>query len=171
MFEIIKGIWNLFLEFTGFLFDTDFTKSKAKFNKPFTDVPAVLRLPDGSEDISSGSRDLFSAKNTAMLEVVFGKETAKYISSLRDNVNDLVKENTIEYADSVYVVMPPEKFPGDGLSPAIIDNIMESVYAQFNGDVILKPGKINVFITESGLKYAEMYIDYYKPTEEFVMNS
>ena len=169
MTELIKDIWNLFLEFIGFLFDLDFTKNEQKFDDPFDNLSKSLDFPDGTKDTALTSKEIFASKEIAFLEAAFGRDTAEYIQYLRQTVDDLVKENTLEYADSVYIVLPPEKFPGSGFSPAIIDNIIERVYAQFDGDVILKPGKINVLTTDGGHMYAEMYLDYYRPTEEFIM--
>ena len=165
MFELIKDIWNLFLELIGFLFDIDFSDSDKEHEDPFANVADAQtdsRLFDPNK--------VYKSEEIAVLTSAFGRDTAEYITDLREQVDTLVQENTLEYVDSVYVILPPEKFSGATNSAAVIDNIIESVYSQLDGDFILKPGKINVFVTEGGLKYAEIYIDQYKPTEEFIMS-
>lgn len=170
MFEIIKGMWFLFLEFIGYLLDIEFIRDEKPLEEPFSNVSNAITAIEETKEKAFSPSKIFAPKEIALLESTFGRETAEYINSLRQQVEKLVADNTLEYVDSIYTVLPPEKFPGAAFSPAVIDNIIESVYSQFDGDIILKPGKINVFATENGLRYAEMYLDYYRPTEEFVMS-
>jgi len=158
--NFIKGIWQLFLNFIGFLFDLDFSE-KAPEN-PFSNVPTPI--------INNEKNKIFSANDIELLETAFGEDAADYIDRLRNEVDYLVKEHNLKKMNSVLTVIPPEKLANAEIPAATINGIIENIYAQFDGDVILRPGKINVFVQDNGTRFAEMYIDCYKPVEILVKN-
>ena len=156
--NFIKGIWQLFLNFIGFLFDLDFSEKEPK--NPFSNVPSSATLNDKNK--------IFASEDTAMLETAFGEDVTDYINRLRNEVDYLVKEHNLKRMQSILTVLPPQKLAEANMPVATINNVIENIYSQFDGDVILRPGKINVFVNDSGIRFAEMYIDCYKPVEELV---
>lgn len=156
--SFIKGIWQLFLDFIGFLFDLDFSEKEQE--NPFSNVPNSAELNDKNK--------LFAFEDGELLETAFGEDSADYINRLRAEVDYLVKEHDLKQMDSILTVLPPQKLAEANVPVATINNVIENIYAQFNGDVILRPGKVNVFVNNSGIRFAEMYIDCYKPVEELV---
>ena len=159
--NFIKGIWHLFLDFIGFLFDIDFNETD-ELENPFSNVPGSATLNDKNK--------IFVSEDTEMIETAFGKDAARYINNLREEADYLVKEHGLQKTDSVVTVLPPQKLVEANLSPATINNIIENIYNQFDGDIILKPGRINVFVNDSGIRFAELYMDCYKPAVELVRN-
>ena len=159
--NFIKGIWQLFLNFIGFLFDLDFNEKEPE--NPFSNVPVA----PNSANISNPNK-IFASEDTAMLETAFGEDAADYINRLRNEVDYLVKEHGLKKTQSILTVLPPQKLSDNNIPTAVINNVIENIYVQFDGDVILRPGKINVFVNNSGIRFAEMYIDCYKPIEELV---
>ncbi|OGH95802.1 MAG: hypothetical protein A2039_07265 [Candidatus Melainabacteria bacterium GWA2_34_9] len=156
--NFIKGIWQLFLNFIGFLFDLDFSEKEPE--NPFTNVPNPARLNEQNK--------VFTSDDTELLETAFGEDAADYINQLRNEVDYLVKEHNLKRMQSILTVLPPQKLAEANVPTAVINNVIENIYGQFDGDVILRPGKINVFVNDSGIRFAEMYIDCYKPVEELV---
>ena len=156
--NFIKGIWQLFLNFIGFLFDLDFSEEEPE--NPFSNVPSSATLNDKNK--------IFASEDTAMLETAFGEDVTDYINRLRNEVDYLVKEHNLKRMQSILTVLPPQKLAEANVPTAVINNVIENIYGQFDGDVILRPGKINVFVNDSGIRFAEMYIDCYKPVEELV---
>jgi len=156
--NFIKGIWQLFLNFIGFLFDLDFSEKEPE--NPFTNVPNPARLNEQNK--------VFTSDDTELLETAFGEDAADYINQLRNEVDYLVKEHNLKRMQSILTVLPPQKLADANVPTAVINNVIENIYGQFDGDVILRPGKINVFVNDSGIRFAEMYIDCYKPVEELV---
>ena len=156
--NFIKGIWQLFLNFIGFLFDLDFSEKEPE--NPFSNVPSSATLNDKNK--------IFASEDTAMLETAFGEDVTDYINRLRNEVDYLVKEHNLKRMQSILTVLPPQKLAEANMPVATINNVIENIYSQFDGDVILRPGKINVFVNDSGIRFAEMYIDCYKPVEELV---
>ena len=156
--NFIKGIWQLFLNFIGFLFDLDFSEKEPE--NPFANVPSPATLNDKNK--------IFASEDTAMLETAFGEDVTDYINRLRSEVDYLVKEHNLKRMQSILTVLPPQKLAEANMPVATINNVIENIYSQFDGDVILRPGKINVFVNDSGIRFAEMYIDCYKPVEELV---
>lgn len=156
--NLIKGIWQLFLKFIDFLFDTDF-KEENETENPFSNIP------DSAIPINNKNKVVLS-EDQELIESAFGKDAAKYINKLRDEVDYLLKEHNLEKMDSIFTMIPPAQL----VSASAINNIIENIYMQFDGDVILRPGKINVFTSDAGIKFAEFYIDCYKPFDELVKN-
>ena len=155
--NFIKGIWQLFLDFIGFLFDLDFSEKEPE--NPFANVPSSATLNDRNR--------VFASEDIEQLETALGEDAADYIYRLREEVDYLVKEHNLKKMNSILTVLPPQKFTEGNISTlTIISGAIENIYAQFNGDVILRPGRINVFVNNSGIKFAEMYIDCYEPVEE-----
>jgi hypothetical protein len=158
--NFVKGIWQLFLDFIGFLFDLDLTEKEP--DNPFSNVPSLATLDDRNK--------IFAPEDKELLETAFGEEATEYINNLRSEVDYLVKEHNLKRMNSILTVLPPQKLAESNIPVATINGMIESIYAQFDGDVILRPGKINVFIKDDGVRFAEMYIDCYKPIEELVRN-
>jgi len=158
--NFIKEIRQLFLDFIGFLFDLDLSEKISE--NPFSNVPSPAMPGDKNK--------IFSSDDIELLEKAFGEDAADYIDRLRNEVDYLLKEHNLKRMNSILTVIPPEKLAGTKLPVAAINGIIENIYAQFDGDVILRPGKINVFVNENGVRFAEMYIDCYKPIEISVKN-
>ncbi len=160
--EFYIDLWNLFLDFIGFLFDIDFrNKNEKEKENPFANVP---ELPVVSNEIH---REI-KTDDLSSLEKAIGKNAANYIEKMREEVDFLVNEHELKYVDSILAVIPPQKLDETNLSSTVIENIIESIYNQYNEDVILRPGKINMFVNNGGEKIAEIYIDCYKPSEELI---
>jgi len=157
--NFIKGIWQLFLDFIGFLFDIDFNETD-ELENPFSNVPTPVTLNDKNKVVLSEDAD--------MIKTAFGKDAARYINRLRREADFLVKEHSLQQMDSILTMLPPQKLTEANLAPSIINNIIESIYNQIDGDVILKPGKINVFVNDNGVRFAEIYMECYKPVDELV---
>lgn len=156
--NFIKGIWDLFLDFIGFLFDLDFGDDIEE--TPFPDAPK-------SETLNDNNR-VFVSEDAEMLESAFGADAADYINSLRREVDYMVQEHGLKRMNSIRTVLPPQKLAEVNIPPATINSLIENIYSQFDGDVILRPGKVNVFVSDSGIRFAEMFIDCYKPVEMLV---
>lgn len=156
--NFLKGIWQLFLDFIGFLFDLDFSEKEPE--NPFANVPSSASLNDKNK--------IFASEDAEMLETAFGEDATDYINRLRQETDYLVKEHNLKKMDSILTVLPPQKLAEVNVPVSTINGMIESIYAQFDGDVILRPGRINVFVNDKGIRFAEMYLDCYKPVEELI---
>lgn len=154
--NFLKGVWDLFLDFIDFLFDLEEDREEL----PFPDAPKSATLNDKNKT--------FVSEDIELLETAFGTDAADYIDSLRKEADYLVQEHGLKRMNSIRTVLPPQQIAEANVAPAAINSMIESIYAQFDGDVILRPGKINVFVNNSGLRFAEMYIDCFKPIELLV---
>lgn len=160
--EIIRDIWQIFLDLIGFIFDIDFKDEEE--DNPFSNIEDPNA--ENSSEKTTNPKRVFETREVQRLEAAFGAAAADFIINMRNEVDEVVKAHGLEYQDSILTVIPPEKLGKSDIHPAVINTMIESIYAQFDGDVILRPGKVNVFMTDEGMRFAEMYIDCYKPVEE-----
>jgi len=109
-----------------------------------------------------------SSSDFSLLAKVFGIQSASYIARLRDEVDYLVEEHHLVYENSIMVVIPPEKFRIGALGPNFFDAMLERLYSQYDNDVILKIGDINILDTTIRANYAEVEIVAYVVTEELL---
>jgi len=153
--SIVKGVWKLFLDFIGFLFDLDLNEKPKEPEKPFPELSQPVKINNNATTLH--------AKDNEIPEAFFDDEAAEFIIQLREEVDFLVKEHGLQRKNSILTVLPPQKLSENKISVTTINGVIENIYSQFDGDVILRPGRINVFVNDSGVKFAEMYIDTYKP--------
>jgi len=159
---MIRGLWSLFTDFIGFLFDIDLgSKAKQQPESPFSNVPS---LPAMRNEIH---REINSEDENFLVNA-FGAATADYINSTREEVDNMIQEYGFQQIDSILAVIPPQKLSSADIPPSLIDSMIQSIYNQFDGDIVLRPGKINMFVNSNGEKIAEMYIDCYRLSEEFI---
>ena len=121
---------------------------------------SIVKTPD--KNIESNIREFKLIKNT------FGTTAADYIFGLRQEVDYLIKKHGLVYENTIRVVIPPEKLNKGNLSPKILEETMESIYSQYNKDVILKPGKINVIGSGEKTFLVELEIENYTINEEIL---
>ncbi len=96
-----------------------------------------------------------------LIQDTFGSGAADYLYSLKQEVSYLVEKHGLVKENTIKAVIPPEKIQMGNLKPAIFEETIEGIYSQYNRDVILKPGKINLISTGSGKVFAEMEIESY----------
>jgi len=160
--NIFRDIWGLFLDFIGFLFDLDLREKPKEPEKPFPELPMPVKVNNNATTLS--------AKDNDIPDAFFDEEAADFIVQLREEVDFLVKEHGLLRKNSILTVLPPQKLVENKISATTMNGIVENIYSQFDGDVILRPGRINVFVNDSGTKFAEMYIDIYQPQKEIIKN-
>ncbi len=159
--NFIKGIGQLFLDFIGYLFDLDFREKETE--NPFSNLP-------NSTNLKNKNRVFATSEDEELLETAFGEEAANYINNLRNEVDYLVQEHGLKKTNSILTVIPPERLAESNNFAITITGMIENIYSQFDGDVILRPGIVNVFENNNGVRFAEMYIDCYQPVEMLVKN-
>jgi hypothetical protein len=166
--NFLKGIFQLFLDFIGYIFDIDFRDDE----NPFPDADGTdlsdKKPTENVERITPKASKLLANREIDRLQGAFGREAASYIVEMRNDADEVINKHELQYTDSILTVLSPERLGKTEVSPSVISGMIESIYAQFDGDVILRPGKINVFVTQEGSKFAEMYIDCYKPSEVLI---
>ncbi|OGH99915.1 MAG: hypothetical protein A2Y25_05485 [Candidatus Melainabacteria bacterium GWF2_37_15] len=96
-----------------------------------------------------------------LIEGAFGEKAAHYLFTLKQEVDYLINKHSLVKENTVRVVIQPEKLEVGNINPRIIEETIEGVYSQYNKDVILKPGKINIMGTQSGKVMAELEIESY----------
>lgn len=101
------------------------------------------------------------------IEIAFGKKAANFVRETQKEVDFLIKEHNLVKENTIRVVLPPQKI--DSANKAqIFEETIERVYNQYDEDVILKPGKINILSTDAGTVFAEMEIESYAVSNELL---
>lgn len=103
-----------------------------------------------------------------LIEDTFGRKAADYIFGLRQEVNYLIKEHNLVPQNIIRVIIPPEKLEPGNINSKIFEETIEGIYSQYNMDVILKPGNINIISTESGKAFVEMELESYTVNEKLL---
>ena len=103
-----------------------------------------------------------------LISDAFGGRAADYLYSVKQEVNYLIDKHNLIKENTIRVVIPPEKLEPGNIKPGIFEEIIEGIYSQYNRDVILKPGKINIVGTATGKVFAEMEIESYAVNEDLL---